>query len=380
MSRLTTKPSSRGFVALAARAAIIAGLALSASVAARADDPAKILKAMSDYVGSQKTISATFDSDVEVITPDLQKIQLTSSGQLQLRRPDKIRFRRTGGYTDVELIYDGKNVTLFGNTTKSYVQQDMTGSTDHMIDQLQGKLGTAMQGTDLLLINSYDVMMADVIDGRHIGQGVVDGIECEHLAFRNSDTDWQIWIETGTRPNPRKYVITSKTVAGAPQYTLRIKDWKTDGAMGAAVFVFKPDTEVKKIVIESMRDFDEVPAGVPVGARNDDLIAKGSVAGCCSDGYGWRVVCQRKQLVGEWDCFQRGSVHRPSSHAYELCGCSPPDHSPCRRGRSGRCSCLRRIRGAGLRPSRRCLWPYRHAVLLKIDWGTGYKESALPVR
>jgi len=62
--------------------------------------------------------------------------------------------------------------------------------------------------------------MADVIESANIGKGVIDGIECDHLAFRNIDTDWQIWIEAGARPIPRKYVITSKAVAGAPQYTL----------------------------------------------------------------------------------------------------------------------------------------------------------------
>ena len=222
---------------------------------------------MSDYVGSQKSISATFDSDIEVITPDLQKIQFASSGQVQLSRPDKIRIRRTGGYADVELIYDGKTVTLSGNHTKAYVQQDMSGTTDEILDEVQAKLGTAMPGTDLLLTKSFDVLMADVIDGRHIGQGVVDGIDCEHLAFRNADTDWQIWIETGARPIPRKLVITSKAIAGAPQYTLRIKDWKTDAVAGAEAFAFKPAADAKKIAIEAMRDFDEVPAGVPAGGK-----------------------------------------------------------------------------------------------------------------
>ena len=75
---------------------------------------------------------------------------------------------------------------------------------------------------------------------KHIGLGVVDGVECEHLAFRGPDTDWQIWIEPGAKPMPRKYVITSKTVAGAPQYTLRIRDWKTDAIADADTFVFKP--------------------------------------------------------------------------------------------------------------------------------------------
>src|SRR5215212_5197390 len=249
-----------------AKVAVIAGFALSAStVVQAADDADKILKAMSDYVGSQKLISATFDSDIEVITPDLQKIQFTSSGQVQLSRPDKIRMRRTGGYTDVELVYDGKTLTLSGNNTKAYVQQEMSGSTDQIIDQVRDNLATSMPGTDLLLTNSFDELIQGVIDSRHIGQGVIDGVECEHLAFRNADTDWQIWVETGTRPIPRKYVITSKAVAGAPQYTLRIKDWKTDAAVGADAFAFKAAAHATKVSIQAMRDFDEVPPGVPVG-------------------------------------------------------------------------------------------------------------------
>src|SRR5258708_8056814 len=65
---------------------------------ARGDDAAKVLKAMTDYTAAQKSISATFDSDIEVVTPELEKIQFTSSGKLQLTKPDKLRIRRTGGY------------------------------------------------------------------------------------------------------------------------------------------------------------------------------------------------------------------------------------------------------------------------------------------
>src|SRR4051812_17671721 len=90
---------------LAASAAI---LVLSAGQTAQAQQAAEILKAMSDYTAGQKSISATFDSDIEIITPELQKIQFVSSGQFRLSRPDKLRIRRTGGYADVELIYDGK--------------------------------------------------------------------------------------------------------------------------------------------------------------------------------------------------------------------------------------------------------------------------------
>jgi hypothetical protein len=236
----------------------------------RADEEAaRLLKTSTDYIAAQKSISATFDSDIEVITPDLQKIQFASSGQLKLSRPDKLRIKRTGGYVDAEMVYDGKTLTIYGNNAKAYIQKDESGTVDHIIDVLRSAAGAAMPGTDLLLSNAFDEMTADVVDAKHIGQGVVDGVECEHLAFRGVDTDWQIWIETGSRPVPRKYVITSKAVAGAPQYTLRIKDWNTDAIADADAFVFKPPADTTKVslAVESMAEFDEVPPGVSAGAK-----------------------------------------------------------------------------------------------------------------
>jgi hypothetical protein len=259
----------RALLRTLATTASVAVLVMSAGTAARAEDAAKLLKAMSDYVAAQKSISAAFDSDIEIITPDLQKIQFASSGQLKLARPDKLRIKRTGGYTDVDLVYDGKTLSLYGNNAKSYVQADAAGTVDQVIDTLMAKAGAAMPGMDLLLSNSYDELTMDVIDGRHIGQGVVDGVECEHLAFRGTDTDWQIWIETGARPVPHKYVITSKTLAGAPQYTLRIRDWKTDAIADADAFVFKPPADATKVDLDSvaMVELDEVPPGTPQGAK-----------------------------------------------------------------------------------------------------------------
>ena len=265
---MTSSKQSRTLIRLSATAASIAMLSLAATGAARADDPGKLLKGMSDYLAGQKSLSAKFDSDIEVITPELQKIQFTSSGEMKMNRPDKLRIRRTGGYADVDLVYDGKMVSLYGNNAKSYVQADLAGTVDQMIDTVQARSGAGLPGADLLLSNAYDQLMANVTEGRHIGQGVVDGVECEHLAFRGPETDWQIWIEPGAKPVPRKYVITSKTVTGAPQYTLKIRDWKTD-ANADGDFAFKAPADTTKVALDSvvMIEFDELPPGTPAGAK-----------------------------------------------------------------------------------------------------------------
>jgi hypothetical protein len=238
---------------------LIMGVSFGSQASAQNGDAEKLLKRMADYVAGQKNLAVTFDSDIEVITNNLQKIQFTSSGQVQLSRPDKLRATRTGGYRDVEIVFDGKMLTVNNKDGKDYAQIEATGTAEELIDTLRDKYGVVAPGADLLLPHVFDVMMADVVDAAVIGSGVIDGVECDHLAFRNVDTDWQIWIESGANPIPRKYVITSKGTSQAPQYTLRIKDWKTDVAADA--FAFKPDPSFKKIAFGDLSDIDEVPQG-----------------------------------------------------------------------------------------------------------------------
>src|SRR5258707_8609911 len=118
---------------------------------ARGGDAAKVLKAMTDYTAAQKSISATFDSDIEVGTPELEKIQFTSSGKLQLTRPDKLRIRRTGGYADVELVFDGKKVSLYCNKAQAYPPTALARPNAQLGDLLPGKTRAAMPGTEILL-------------------------------------------------------------------------------------------------------------------------------------------------------------------------------------------------------------------------------------
>jgi len=234
-------------------------ISFSAQVQAQPDDATAILKRMSDYVAAQKTLSVTFDTDTEVVTADLEKIQFNSSGQVQLSRPDKLRATRLGGYADVELVFDGKTLNVLSKDRNKFAQVDAPGSVDDLVETLRDKYMVVLPGADLVLARIFDEMSGDVVVAKNIGRGVIDGIECHHLAFRNLEVDWQIWIDAGVEPIPRKYVITSKSVHGSPQYTLRIKQWRTDVSPDA--FVFKPPAGATKVAIEALSGIDEVPPG-----------------------------------------------------------------------------------------------------------------------
>jgi hypothetical protein len=164
-------------------------------------------------------------------------------------------------------VFDGTTATVLGRHNNAYAEIKAPGSIDQLVDKLRDEFNVAIPGVDLLLARVYDQLTDGVLDAKHIGQGVIDGVECEHLAFRNEDTDWQIWIEIGPRPIPRKYVITSKGVASGPQYTLRIKNWVTDASIGADAFTFKAPAGAKKVDVKEMQDIDEVPSGVIAGDK-----------------------------------------------------------------------------------------------------------------
>ena len=62
----------------------------------------------------------------------------------------------------------------------------------------------------------------DMTSGVHVGMTFIDGVEVHQLAFRGEEVDWQLWVTAGDRPLPLRYVVTSRSVAGTPQYTLQL--------------------------------------------------------------------------------------------------------------------------------------------------------------
>ena len=214
----------------------------------------KLLKAMSDFLAAQKSLSAGFDTVFEVVTPTDQKLGLASSGTVTLVRPDKIRVARSGGFADFEILYDGKALTLLGKNANLYTQIAAPGTVDQLIDTLQNKYNRPLPGADLLMTDSYNELMQDVYDSKDLGSGVINGVECDTLAFRKNDVDWQIWIAQGERPYPCRFVVTSKLANGDPQYTIQFRDWKFGNDVAADDFAFKNASNAKKVEMKDVQD------------------------------------------------------------------------------------------------------------------------------
>ncbi len=93
--------------------------------------------------------------------------------------------------------------------------------------------------SEFLFINTFKTLTKNVTSGRSLGPSRVSGAMCRHLIFRGNDIDWQIWIEDGNRPVPRKLVITYKSRPESPQFIALIKDWVSNKTIRDAAY--KPD-------------------------------------------------------------------------------------------------------------------------------------------
>jgi hypothetical protein len=178
-----------------------------------------------------------------------------------------IHATRKTGFSDTETFYDGKTLTLYGKGKNAYVQADAPGTIDSVIDQLRDKFHRQLPGADLLQSGVYDQLMTDVTDVKDLGSGVIDGKECDHLAFRAKDTDWQIWIAQGDKPYPCRYVITSTGVDQAPQFTMEVREWKAGGAEGD--FSFTPPagaTRLEADDLEGLKESSDLPENYRIGA------------------------------------------------------------------------------------------------------------------
>ena len=103
----------RSLSTLAVRFALLAAFGGAMSSAAWANEGAlKILSSMADHLTKERNLSVKYDSDIEIVTADLQKIQFSASGEVTFARPDKFRITRTGGYAGIDLPRSPPRVPL----------------------------------------------------------------------------------------------------------------------------------------------------------------------------------------------------------------------------------------------------------------------------
>lgn len=196
------------------------------------------LKRMSAYLGTLTAFEVKGDSTFDVSLNDGQRVQLDEHSVIKVRRPNGFVIERTSDYKDRRFYYDGKKLTVFSPRTTYYAQVDAPATIAQTLDAVSDQYGIELPLTDLFRWSEPGGGRADQLKSAfHVGKATIGGVATDHYVFREGDVDWQIWIDQGAAPTPRRIVIVDRSDEARPQYTANLT-WNTKPSFSDATFAF----------------------------------------------------------------------------------------------------------------------------------------------
>lgn len=178
---------------------------------------------------------------------DGQRVEFAHNQRVFVRRPDHIAAIIQGDEGDSQFIFDGSTVTLDNVRDHVYGQTEIEGNLDNLFDTLASRYGMTLPLVDLVLADPGKALLSHARSCDDLGVGYVFDTKCRHLAIRQEAIDWEIWIQQGDQPLPRKLVITYKDSAGSPQYVAYLSDWNLAAEVPDARFSFHPAPDDKRV-------------------------------------------------------------------------------------------------------------------------------------
>ena len=222
-----------------------------AAATTTADDvePAAVsaLQRMSAYLGTLKAFEIKGNTSVELVMDDGQKVTVDGTTHYLVQAPDGFLIEIATDNKARQYYYDGKTVTVNAPKLGYYASFPAPSTIRETLELAHDKYGIVVPLEDLFRWSDpARARTGQLQSAMVVGRATIDGAQCDQYAFREGDIDWQIWIQKGDRPVPRKVVIIDRTDEAHPAYIARL-DWNTSPQVSKATFAFSPAADAKAI-------------------------------------------------------------------------------------------------------------------------------------
>lgn len=211
--------------------------AADASAAPRGISPeAKaVIDRMTAYMGGLQNFSIESQGTRDEIMPSGYKLQRNEQASLVVQRPNRMRAEVSGDLRNRVFVYDGSKMVIYSPDHAAYARFDAPDTIAKLVGEILDA-GIDLPLIDVLYQAAAGTLTDQVTHGLRIGDATIDGVACDHLAFRQPSSDWQLWVAKGGQPLPRKIVITTRD-ASEPQF-MATMDWNLKPKTDATTFTF----------------------------------------------------------------------------------------------------------------------------------------------
>ena len=226
----------------------------------RADE---LVRQMSDRLARATSFALEAEEVHDEVPEQSPRRQLTNLRHVALRRPDRLVGDAAGDGINRSFWYDGKTFSALDKEQNVWAGGVVPATVDEALDWVFDQTGTVVPLADFLYADTYARLMGDVQRGVYLGIHEAAGVPCHHLSFEQATIDWQLWIDAGPEPLPRKLVIAYKTEDEVPQYTVTIRKWNLQARLPDALFAFAPPQGATRIDVVAFGG----PPGAPTGGE-----------------------------------------------------------------------------------------------------------------
>lgn len=200
---------------------------------------------MQAYIGGLKAYSINARTTEDEILSFGYKLQNNETVDLLVSEPDSLRVEVAGDDRDQLYLFHEGNFTMLARRLNVYTQFPVKATLGEAVGKLLDD-GVEMPLIDFIYQGSHGSLLDGVRAGRVVGTSRIDGVLCDHLAFRQATIDWQLWIAQGEQPLPRKMLITTRYEFGEPQFEA-ILTWDVAPKIGADSFAFTAPKDARQI-------------------------------------------------------------------------------------------------------------------------------------
>jgi hypothetical protein len=199
---------------------------------------------------SLSSFELTSETSLDLVATDDQKIQLDGVAHYKVRKnPGAFVIDVASDDWNRRYVYSGSEFTLYAPKLGYYATVPAPATIQATIDDISKRFGVSLPLDDLFRWSGPDGVRADALDaGFLVGTAIIDGVATRHYAFREGDIDWQVWIQQGGQPLPRKLVIVDRRDSTDPAYVARLT-WTLNPPLTDEDFKFRPTTDAKRIRI-----------------------------------------------------------------------------------------------------------------------------------
>ncbi len=167
---------------------------------------------------------------------------------IKVDRPQRLRVdRRQDGKNKTYYIDDGQ-FSMIDHSFRFYAQVKTPKNLDKALDFLFKKYDINAPLSSL--IYSSMKKRTQFKRSKNFGLRMLNGIECNYVAFKDRDREIHVWIATGSKPLVQAYTIIDTALADNPK-TNTIITWKNDTKIVDSDFIFKAPEDATKISIDS---------------------------------------------------------------------------------------------------------------------------------